>query len=190
MGRYRETYLLGPRGPPSHRQHEYLGGIRYAPHNYARLAPYKVRARWAPPKQSSILRYGDVEDIENMPRSVHLPNLPTDVTVNEIREWCDRAVSSLRKPTEETVDPIPEVTKSVAEHVTLLTGSRRRWMANITLLDQEHRDLLKEGAKTVQLRPDLPTFEVSLPYHNLDRLVTNNYTGSELYAEHLQKAKT
>lgn len=136
MKEYRENYLLEPRGPLSRRQDGYVSGICRMPRDYARFAPYRARtARWAPPKRSSILSHGDVEEIENMPRSVHLPNLPTDVTVAEMTEWCDRAVNSLRKSAEESVDPAPAAAKCTVEHVTLLTGSHRRWMANITLLD-------------------------------------------------------
>jgi len=185
MRRYRENYLLGPRGPPSHRRDEYVSGIRRLPYEYARFAPYKGRARWSPPKRSNIMSYDDGKEIESMSRSVHLPELPTNVTVAEITEWCDRAVNSLRKSTEESADPALAVTKSVVEHVTLLTGSRRRWMANITLLDQEQRNILKEGAKTVELRSGLTTLEVRLLYSAGDFTETNSFTGSGLYPKHL-----
>jgi hypothetical protein len=190
MRGYRENYLLEPRGPPHRRQDEYVSSIRRIPRDYARFAPYKARTtRWAPPKRSTILSYEDVAEIENMPRSVHLPNLPTDVTVAEITEWCDRAINSLRKSTEASLDPAPAATKCAVEHVTLLTGSHRRWMANITLLDPEHRNILKEGAKTVELREGLPTLEVRLLPYSRDSTKTNSFIGSELYPGRLQRAK-
>jgi len=186
MRGYRENYFLEPPRLLSRRQDEYVSGIRRMPRDYARFAPYKARTmRWAPPKRSSILSYKDVEEIENRPRSVHLPDLPTDVTVAEITEWCDRAVNSLRKSAEESVGPAPAAKKSAVEHVTLLTGSRRRWMANVTLLDQEHRNTLKEGAKTVELRAGLPTLEVGMLSKNRHITRTNSFTGSELYPERL-----
>jgi hypothetical protein len=96
-----------------------------------------------------------------MPRSVHLRNLPTDVTEAELRDWCNRAIDSCRVKPEESLDHHPAAVESAVVHLTLMKGSRSRLMANITLSDHESRQLLKEGAKSVKLRDNVPTLEVS-----------------------------
>ena len=145
-----------------HRQYEYAPGMRRVSHDYPRYTPYKPRARWGPLKRPSFLCKEDLREIEDMPRSVHLRNLPTDVTEAELKDWCNRAIDSRRQSSLSSSDEPATAVKNAVVHLTLMKGSRQRSIANVTLLDHESRQLLKEGAKSVKLRDDISLLEVRL----------------------------
>lgn len=168
MRRYSRDRFIDLRQRPLHRHYEYTPGIRRMSHDYVRLGSYRPSPRWGPPKRSDRLSRGDLQQIKDMPRSVHLRELPTDVTETELKSWCNRVIDSRREEIEGSVDQLEVPAKSVVECVSLLKGSHRRWMANITLRDHQTRELLKEGAKSVKLRDEVPPLDVS-PHNSTPR---------------------